>query len=208
MTDPRDPIASPGGNPADAQTKLRSRRRVLRGALGAAPALMTLASGPALATKAYTSSAQTSTHTSGSTRDQYDCSGKSPASWCTTGGTGWHTKNYHGTTYSCQVNPSPCGAKVTSTKTHKNVCNDYTNGLNLGAYTGGTPLRKLAAHCAAAKCNIDNGLVPPQVYDHAKIQAIWDTLCNSPSSATWSPISGVNWNVDQVCSWIATSFAV
>lgn len=208
MTQPNDDRAASAGGQADALARLRNRRLLLRGALGAAPALLTIASGPALATKAYTSSAQVSAAVSAATRGQYDCSGKSPASWCVTGGTGWHTKLYHGTTYSCQVNPSPCGAKVTASKTHKDVCGDYTNNTNLGAYSGSsTSLRKLAAHCGAAKCNIDNALVPAMVYDHAKIQQIWDTLCTSPASATWSPSPGFSWNIDQVCAWIATTFS-
>jgi hypothetical protein len=187
---------------SDAQALDARRRLLLRGGLGAAPLVLSMASGPVIAGQAYTASAKASAPLSGTTRGLYTCNGKSPQSWCTKSGgqyVGWPcnagTTQYHGST-SYQVWGTQCGTKL-----HKEVMNTYC-GMN-GYTKDTTALNKLAAHCAASVLNVNSNTVDARVLDKPKIQAIWDS-CNA--TGTWSPTAGVNWTVDDVCNWMATTW--
>lgn len=190
-------------------TRTARRRLLRRGLGGVAPAvILSVGSGPVIAGQAFTASAKASAPLSGTTRGQFTTNGKSPASWCTK--VYGHYVNwpssctpgltpYHGSG-NCQVTGSQC-----SPKTHTTIMNSYC-GLN-GVALDTTPLNKLAAHCAASLLNVEKGYIDARVLDKAKIQAIWTACAANGGTGTWSPMSGVTWTVNDVCNWMATTWA-
>lgn len=197
--------AGNGAQDAKGEAVRRARRRLLKGGLAAAPVALTIASGPVLAGKAYTASARASAPLSGTPRGQYDCYGRSPSSWCTkvnNSYSGWPCSSgsqYHGT-MNYQVSGSQCG-----TKAHTKIMNSWC-GMN-GETSNVTSLNKLAAHCSASLLNCEKGLIDSRVLTKQKIQDIWNACAVNNGTGTWSPGTGVTWNVNQVCDWLATTWS-
>lgn len=201
---PEGELGAGSEHSVDKQALDARRRLLLRGGLGAAPVVLSMASGPVIAGQAYTASTKASAPLSGATRGQYACNGKSPKTWCTKSGgkyVGWPAActpgvtKYHGSG-SCQVAGSQC-----SPKTHTTIINTYC-GIN-GAASDTTALNKLAAHCSASLLNCAQGLVPAQILTKNQIQVIWDSCM---TTGTWSPTTGVHWTVNDVCNWMATTW--
>lgn len=197
-----------GADRSGANVDLKARRRLLRGGVGIAPVLMSVASGPVIAGQAFTASARASAPLSGAVRGQYTCTGRSPVSWCTKSSgnyVNWPstcvpgTTTYHGSG-NCQVAGSQCNPK-----THTKIMNSYC-GMN-GEASDTTSLNKLAAHCAASLLNVEKGYIDARVLDKAKIQAIWNACAVNGGTGTWAPVAGVTWTVTDVCNWMATTWA-
>jgi hypothetical protein len=163
------------------------RRRLLRGSLGAAPVLMTLASGPVSAGLCTTGSAFGSMRPSG-TQATITCGGRTPATWYATAYGHWPiAANALFQTY---FTPSLAGTNVTL----KDVL-DPTKGYNL-----------VARNCVAALLNASMSppLTPATVLGAAYAKAIWSAYA---TQGYFEPTAGVQWTSAKIVEWIGTTYA-
>jgi hypothetical protein len=167
-----------------------ARRRLLRGAAGTAPVLMTLHSRPVLAGMCATASASASLNPSGIRRAQgkaFDCTGAlRPAQWLALRNQDWPV-NKGSTTFKDVFSPNPYGnAKLT----------------DVLAYTDDTGEKALAKACVATYLNFMKGYVPPGFFGGGTIKTVWE----HGRTGSFSPRIGATWSVDKVTQWLATTW--
>jgi len=162
------------------------RRRLLRGGLGAAPIIATLASSPVSAGLCTTGSAYGSLHPSG-TRTSLTCSGRSPATWMQTAPGQWPIGG--NTLFSACLSP----ALADGTMKIKAVI-DPSKGYDA-----------VACHCLAALLNASTSppLTPPSILSTAYVKAVWSSYA---SKGYFEPTAGIQWNGGQIVDWIKTTY--
>jgi hypothetical protein len=173
---------------ARAQAALASgRRRLLRGGLGAAPVIMTFASGPVSAGLCKTGSAYGSLHPSG-TRTSMTCGGKSPSLWTTTSSGHWPINS--NALFSSYFGPALSGSNVTLKKVV-----DPSNGYD-----------PVARNCVAALLNASSGppLTPASILSVAKAKEIWSSYA---TKGYFEPTAGIRWNSAKIVDWITTTYS-
>jgi hypothetical protein len=170
--------------PADA-TVVLGRRRLLRGGLGAAPVIMTIASGPVRAGVCTTASAFGSLAPSGTHRT-LTCGGRTPSTWYSTPPGQWPCNA--NSLFSAYFSPalSDPNAKL------KNVVNPA------GGYDA------VARNLVAALLNAYLGLVPASILDAGKAKTIWASYA---ATASFQPTAGITWNGAQIVDWITTTYS-
>lgn len=183
----------------------RSRRRLLRGGLGAAP-LMTLLSRPALGGggggwggggQCTTPSGFVSMPTSQHGKTQ-TCSGRTPGYWKQSQHFGdWKppfypttTKYHKATKFNQYFNPTPYSSGTT-----------FLDVLNL---QGGPP-DDVARHIVATALNIAAGWVP--VLTLPVIQGIWTQYMNTGGGTAgyFEPTAGVKWYHDDIVNYLLST---
>ncbi len=165
------------------------RRRLLRGGLGAAPVLMTLASGSVSAGMCTTCSAHGSMHPSGK-QASTACGGRSPTGWSNMQANGW---------------PSTCQPtskfedffKPTLTQQHVRLQKVIAPG---GGYD------VVACHCVAALLNASTSppLTPATILSASLAKSIWASYA---TNGYFEPTAGVRWNSGQIVDWIKTTYS-
>ncbi len=163
------------------------RRRLLRGGLGAAPVIMTFASGPVSAALCKTGSAYGSLNPSGA-RAGATCGGKSPASWASTPPGHWPiSANALFQTY---FTPALTGTSVTL----KAVV-DPSQGYDA-----------VARNCVAALLNASTSpaLTPAAILGIARAKAIWTSYA---THGYFEPTAGVQWNSAKIVEWMTTTYS-
>jgi hypothetical protein len=167
-----------------------SRRRLLRGGLGAAPVLMTLASRPVGATVCTTGSAFASLQPSG-TLQTTQCTGHSPSYWtaCSSPGTDWKPIKPQ-TKFSALFTPALSDSNVTLKKVV-----DASLGYNV-----------VARHCVAALLNASKSppLTPPSILSAAMVKAVWTSYA---THGYYEPTAGIQWTDTKIVDWITTTYA-
>jgi hypothetical protein len=168
------------------------RRHLLRGAAGAGPVMLTLVSRPVIAGEACrTASAFGSINASRPGGTVY-CSGRTPGYWKSH--TPW---------------PSPykaSGSHATQFDAVFGSVGGYPGmsllaALNLGA--GGKDA--LARHIVAALLNAAQGWTPASILSATLVKAIWTSYV---TKGYYSPTAGVNWNADQIVTWLLSTMPV
>jgi hypothetical protein len=168
------------------------RRHLLRGAAGAGPVMLTLVSRPVIAGEACrTASAFGSINASRPGGTVY-CSGRTPGYWKSH--TPW---------------PSPykaSGSHATQFDAVFGSVGGYPGmsllaALNLGA--GGKDA--LARHIVAALLNAAQGWTPATILSATLVKAIWTSYV---TKGYYSPTAGVNWNADQIVTWLLSTMPV
>ena len=164
------------------------RRRLLRGGLGAAPILATLASGPVSAGLCTTGSAFASLNASG-TQTSQTCGGRSPATWMASGGSGGWPINGN-TLFSACFSP----AMSDSTLKIKTVL-DPSKGYD-----------PVACNCVAALLNASASppLTPASILGAAYVKAIWSSYKNK---GYFEPTAGIQWKAGDIVDWITTTYS-
>lgn len=186
-----DPKRGASSIPGTAEPASAGRRFLLRGGLGAAPVLMTLASEPVAATTSVvckTASAFTSITTSGRTGTTIYCSGRSPESWASTlpSGSDWVT-----------YKPSTKFLSVFASTIQISDAN-----VMFGSVLTAGP--ELARHCIAAVLNAAAGLVPSSILSVATAKSIWVSI---GGGGYYEPTAGVNWYAPDAIAWIKSTYS-
>ena len=171
------------------------RRRLLRGGLAAAPALLTLTTRPVVAGDCFAASAAVSMSSRVSTAVQCT-SGKSPASWAK----------------ESELANWPAGAIPV-----KKGQIDATTFNEIFGAEGGfekkttllevlklspSPKNDLAKHVVAAYLNAVSNLTPPGVLDVQRTKAIWTSFA---TKGFYEPTAGVKWDHNSTIAWIKTT---
>ena len=189
--------------------KAAVRRRLLRAGIGAAPAVLTVASMPVRATNCYTASAFASsnaavmqTGTSANARQTNNiCSGNSPSGWISN----WSSCSPTYTSSPGSYFPNCIGLNTSTycksngnQATLKDACNENRTD----------PKSVMAKYCAAAYLNLMHNKVNCQVFGSTTnadaCTKLASMLLNAPSGS-YVPNSmtpTVKWGVNQVCDWM------
>jgi hypothetical protein len=174
---PEDQVSPP--NTGDSLPTLpAARRRLLRGGLATAPALLTLVNLPVMAATCRTPSAALSASLSRPNAGVFECTGKSPASWDATAEAGWPTGT-RAMLFSTAIGPSA----DYGTKTLLEMVGPGSDTGTLG----------LARHLVAAYLNAKAGLTPVGVLSEPVIKAIWARF---PVPGWYEPTAGIKWFPD------------
>ena len=162
------------------------RRRLLRGGLGAAPIIATLASGPVSAGLCTTGSAYGSLHPSGR-RTSLTCSGLSPSSWTAMAPGQW-----------------PISASTLFSGCFSPALADATCKLKT-VVDPSKPYDPVACHCVAALLNASTSppLTPASILSAAYVKAVWSSYA---SKGYFEPTAGIQWNGGQIVDWIKTTY--
>ena len=168
------------------------RRHLLRGAVGSVPVVLTLVSRPVIAggssAACRTASAFGSINASRPGGTVY-CSGRTPGYWKTH--TNW---------------PSPYKASGSQASQFNAVFGSAGGypGMSLlavlGLMSGGKDA--LARHIVAALLNAAQGLTPATILSTTLVKAIWTSYV---TKGYYSPTAGVNWNADQIITWLQST---
>jgi hypothetical protein len=185
----------PGSNPPDGTDDKAAnvgvgRRRLLRGAAGTAPVLMTLHSRPVMAGICATASASASLNPSGIRRAQgkaFNCDGAlTPAQWIALPASSWPV-NKSSARFRDVFNSNVFGtAKLTAVL----------------AYTETSGEKAFARACVATYLNVLKGYVPAGFFGGGTIHTVWE----HGRTGTFSPRIGAVWSVDKVTQWLATTW--
>lgn len=163
------------------------RRRLLRGGLGAAPVLMSLASGPVGAAACIQASAFASLHASGK-QPNLPCDGLNTATWFLAPESQWPLRS--DSKFSQPFSPSLTDTKATL----RQVVNP--NG-------GYDPVaRQLVA--ALLNTSANPPLTPASILTPATVKSIWTSYA---SRGYYEPTAGVRWTGTRIVEWILTTFA-
>lgn len=166
-----------------------ARRRLLRGSLGAAPVLLTVASRPVLAAagECVSPSSHTSLNASGDNKT-YPCSGRTPGFWKQSQKFAqWPAPYYPVTT---------AGHPATRFDDVFGVFGGYPGATLLQVLeTGGNDLGRdaLARHIVAALLNAQKGWTPPTVLSVEMVKHIWSEFVRL---GYYEPTAGVRWYAD------------
>jgi hypothetical protein len=166
-----------------------SRRRLLQGALGSAPVLMTLVSRPVLAVQCTTPSGFVSANASTAGRG-VNCTGHTPAYWA-------NPSNF--SQWPSGFNAAPPGMVTRfNAQFSPNLPMNPTLLVVLG-FTG-SPTNDVARYVSAALLNAAAGLTP--VLSIPAVKHIWSEFATSGS---FSPSSGVHWNFSEIIEYLLTT---
>ena len=202
---PEDQTELPQPLPPSTSVK-DSRRRLLRGGLAAAPALLTLAGRPVVAGDCTSASAQVSMSSRTTTRVQCT-SGRSPATWKDSSAADWPTpiavsgSGSKATTFSSVFGITGGYYMTTPTTTLEDV-------LRLSLNTGRDGLAK---HLVAAYLNALKNYTPPAVLDVLTAKKIWTSFVER---GFYEPSAGIKWLPDStdpassqggLIAWIKTT---
>lgn len=165
------------------------RRRLLRGGLATAPALLTLVNRPVMAADCRTASAYGSANLSRAGSAPFQCGGKKPATWSGLVDTNWPPTAPPGTKFSAVFGASPAYGDKTLL--------EMVSLSDTGA--------RLAKHLAAAYLNAvaNPPLTPAEVLSVWTVKEIWTKVAGTPGY--YEPTGGIRWNSDQVIAWIQTT---
>jgi hypothetical protein len=163
------------------------RRRLLRAGLGAAPVIMTFASGPVSAGLCKTGSAYGSLNPSGA-RSSATCGGKSPAAWTGTAHGQWPcSANALFQTY---FSPALAGTNVTL-----KLVVDPSKGYD-----------PVARNCVAALLNASTSpaMTPATILGIARAKAVWSSYA---TKGYFEPTAGIQWNSAKIVEWMTTTYS-
>jgi hypothetical protein len=167
-----------------------ARRRLLRGGLGTAPVLLSLASSPVGATLCTTGSAFTSLHPSGR-QPTVSCGGFSPTTWASSSSS-YPSGTGQGNKFNAYFSPDVPSMTNIQLK-------------DLFALTSLTTQQKVAQYCAAAYLNALTGKVPASILSDALAKTIWSSYMGP--NGNYQPSSGPALNGTQIIDWITSTFA-
>ena len=164
------------------------RRRLLRGGLGAAPIIATLASSPVSAGVCTTASAYGSLNPSG-TRTSSTCGGRSPATWMQSGAGTWPI-NGNTALFSAYFSPALSDATL-KLKAVIDPANTYD---------------PVACNCVAALLNASNipPLTPSSILGVTYVKMVWSSYA---TKGYFEPTAGIQWNAAQIVDWITTTYS-
>ena len=164
------------------------RRNLLRGAIGAAPVMLTLVSRPVIGASCSSASAFGSINAS-RPGPVPSCTGRSPGYW----------KNHA----SWPAGYIATGSKATQFNTTFGNTGGYPGkSLRDVLIQGGGGKDALARQIVAALLNAANGWVPPTVFSVSTVKAIWTSFV---TTGYYSPTAGVKWNSTQIINWLTTT---
>lgn len=178
-----------------------SRRRLLRGGLGVAPVLMTVASRPVMAGVCESASSHTSL--SGSRVAAADrCSGGSPTYWMSRSSTSGSSSS---TAYLMDVSTSTGSLASITFGSVFGVAGGYGDKTFLQVLESGHSSSSkdgLAAHLVAAVLNVQAGYTPATVLDVTRAQSIWSDY---NALGYFEPTAGIRWDSAQIIDWLKTT---
>lgn len=154
-----------------------NRRRLLRGGLASAPALLTLVNRPVMAAACKTPSAAISASLSRPGSGLFDCTGKSPSSWAGTSAANW---------------PSPAGAQTELFSAAIGASPTYETKtlLEMVSLVSNVSAEGLAKYLVAAYLNALQNLTPNQVLSVPTIRKIW---LDFSALGYYEPTAGIRW---------------
>ena len=190
-----------------------SRRRLLRGGLAAAPALLTLATRPVVAGDCFSASAAVSM-SSRTTANRVSCTrGKTPAAWIKKGSSGLGD-------WPADVVPESKGPGQPEATTFNSVFGTGystvppTTLLNVLSLSSDTGRDGLAKHLVAAYLNALKNYTPPAVLDVLTAKNIWTSF---ETRGFYEPSAGIKWFLDRtepassqggLIAWIKTTMPI
>jgi len=161
------------GGQRDAESVLAGRRRLLRGGLGAAPVILTVASRPVMANgKCTTASAFGSINMSRPSKTAAWCGGSKPDTW----------KN-------CPHSDWPCVPNTTFNSCFGSGCLPNTTLLQV-LQKAGSEKDEVARYCVAALLNARKRLTPDTVLSVRTLRLLWQSFL---TSGYYEPTAGVRW---------------
>lgn len=174
---PEDPTELPGQPHTQAPDRA-NRRRLLRGGLATAPALLTLVNRPVMAAVCKTPSAAISASLSRPGSGVFECTGKSPSSWASTAAANWPVAL--GGAQTDLFNPAIGPSATYGPQTLLQVVSLSSN-LNADG---------VAKHLVAAYLNALQNLTPNQVLSVPTIRKIW---VDFSALGYYEPTAGIRW---------------
>ncbi len=167
------------------------RRNLLRGAIGAAPVMLTLVSRPVIGASCTSASAFGSINAS-RPGPVPSCSGRSPGYW----------KN----NASWPAGYIAAGSKATQFDDIFGTAGGYPGKSLLDVLgQGGGGKTALARQIVGALLNAAaQGLIPPTVFSVGTVKTIWTSFV---TNGYYSPTAGVKWNSGDIVTWLKTTTA-
>jgi hypothetical protein len=181
--------------PPEGRSELVARRRLLRGGLGVAPVLMTVASRPVMAGMCESASAHTSLSGSRVATLAAACSGRLPAYWISRATSGYLMDTSGG---------GSSGLNVITFGSVFGLTGDYDDKTLLKVLEGhlSTGDEVLAAYLVAALLNAKEGWTPESVLDEERVKEIWSDYSKNMH---FEPTAGVEWDSVQIVDWLKTT---
>lgn len=174
-------------------SKAATRRRLLRGGLGASPVLLTLASRPVIATVCRTASASASANASRPGANQTPCIGFSPAAWVADSGGSWPPGVAKATALVATYFPAaPAPYSIAGTKL-----------IDVLSSADPSSAAVLARAVVAALLNVRSGKTNGGVVSEAQLKTLWPAAV---SPGGFSPTPGIVWNAVQTTAWLTLTF--
>jgi hypothetical protein len=202
MTAPTQPTTNTRPAPVEASRVFAGRRRLLQGASGVAPIMMTLVSRPVMAGSVCTPASSFASINASRPDKQYNCSGLTPGYWKQEQKFWDWPKPY---VPSATPVPGQGGQPDYSPGKHaKPTWFDSVFG-SVGGYSGKTLLDvlstdgndigrdALARHIVAALLNAAKGYTPPTVLSVQTVKNIWSSFV---TKGYYEPTAGIKWYAD------------